>query len=917
MVRVISLFILLLVSILPARSQGEFDKLLSRLQAFGKRLPQEQVFIHMDNTCYHLGDTIFYKAFVRREDHGHPTNISGVLYCELLSNDGFLVERQAIRLSGGEGDGSFCLNDSLLYAGFYELRAYTKWQLNWGRTSKEHGTWIHKYFFNDEMADDYFQDYEKLYSRVFPVYDRPLSAGENYHDMTLRPLASYYKQDNSVPKTLLQFFPEGGELVADIPTRVAWEARNESGVCLDGTLRISLPDGTEITSHTLNRGRGLFDITAPKGATLKASFTPDADQSDRGASDARPATAELPEVQDVGVALHVETDTAAIHVRCAASPSVDTQHLGVTIMHAGVLCHFSSLAEGDIHFRPTKPGVYQTTVFDTEGRVYADRLSFYRPTGFSTLTMEISGVKSGKYQPFEHITIQLRGLPESSVAVAVRDAASTEFTYDTGNILTEQLLSSQIRGFVPHPQWFFQEDTPQRRQALDLLLMVQGWRKYSWHEMAVPGTFELTHAPEGRFMHWQGQINNYSLAKSTELYSGRGKEMTPTDGKEKEMEKSYEYSSVAQEASERSERKQNALKHPMALHAEFAQPGSESVIGDMTSQGSFALDFPAYYGEFFFFLGASDTTKWKKGHAPIWTQNGRTKSDEVDYPEFYVKLDPAFPRFPKAYDYYQSHLAPMPMESPLYNSMDADVRLLSEVTVGARRSGRRKFAQWKPAFVVDAYEAFNTTCDAGLTPGYFVDASRFIRDVALAYLADMGCQKSYDVSSSMDGKSLVERTARQREKQKTGMQDIPESTTNISDWEQRLYNYLWNLSDVKVYTDFSPRNEKNRDRLSRSFPTVHVDLVKMPDGGERNYQRNRRWKMKGFSVAEEFYSPDYSGRPLPPYDYRRTLYWNPSVTLDHEGCATVTLYNNSTPTFVQVSAEGWSKDGISQSGKVH
>ena len=96
------------------------------------------------------------------------------------------------------------------------------------------------------------------------------------------------------------------------------------------------------------------------------------------------------------------------------------------------------------------------------------------------------------------------------MSIAVRDAAKGEYIYDTGNMLTEMLLSSQIRGFVPHPQWFFQQDNGERRQALDLLMMVQGWRRYVWKEMAIQGEFQLTHMPERRYPHWTGEIHNYS-----------------------------------------------------------------------------------------------------------------------------------------------------------------------------------------------------------------------------------------------------------------------------------------------------------------------------------------------------------------------------------------------------------------------
>ena len=113
----------------PAEAPTTLEGWAERVQKFGKGIPQEQVFIHMDNTCYFLGDTIYYKAYVRRSDTGAPSRLSGLLYAELLNQDGYLVERQYIELKNGQGNGSFCLLDTL-YGGYYELRAYTRWQLN-------------------------------------------------------------------------------------------------------------------------------------------------------------------------------------------------------------------------------------------------------------------------------------------------------------------------------------------------------------------------------------------------------------------------------------------------------------------------------------------------------------------------------------------------------------------------------------------------------------------------------------------------------------------------------------------------------------------------------------------------------------------------------------------------------------------
>ena len=120
-------------------------------QTRSKVLPQEMVFVHMDNTCYFLGDTLFYKAYVQRSDTGRPTDLSEVLYVELLGQDGYLAERQVLRLKGGQASGSFCLEDSL-YAGFYELRAYTRWQLNFGRKEHPHDPYINRWFLKKEYA---------------------------------------------------------------------------------------------------------------------------------------------------------------------------------------------------------------------------------------------------------------------------------------------------------------------------------------------------------------------------------------------------------------------------------------------------------------------------------------------------------------------------------------------------------------------------------------------------------------------------------------------------------------------------------------------------------------------------------------------------------------------------------------------
>ena len=103
--------LLLVLSIVAAVANADgFDDLQQALEQNAQ--VQEKVYVHTDNTCYFVGD------------------MSRLLYVELLSPDGLVVERQRIIVSShGFTCGQFVLQDSL-YSGYYELRAYTRWMLN-------------------------------------------------------------------------------------------------------------------------------------------------------------------------------------------------------------------------------------------------------------------------------------------------------------------------------------------------------------------------------------------------------------------------------------------------------------------------------------------------------------------------------------------------------------------------------------------------------------------------------------------------------------------------------------------------------------------------------------------------------------------------------------------------------------------
>jgi hypothetical protein len=229
-----------------------------------------------------------------------------------------------------------------------------------------------------------------------------------------------------------------------------------------------------------------------------------------------------------------------------------------------------------------------------------------------------------------------------------------------------------------------------------------------------------------------------------------------------------------------------------------------------------------------------------------------------------------------------------------------------------------KFDASKPAFVIDAYDAFNDACDAGFCPGIYYGRNRFARDVARTYIGDMNVARDYDLELRIDGRVESSKTALNEQRTRIGNgHDLPIEQNNIPSTEKEKYNLLKNVGKVYIYTDYSPRREGNSLYDGVDIPSVSVDLHLVgKDDSKRDAYRDRRYILPGYSAPEDFYQPDYSTKPLPEVkDYRRTLYWNPDLQLDQNGHAQFRFYGNGKQTHLSVTAEGIAPDGTLLTGK--
>ena len=960
MKKILIIFSLILVNNTIWGQKNDLIHWTQTVQNTGKAFPQEKVYLHLDNNCYFLGDTIWYKAYVVRTDRKIPTDLSRILYVELMTPDGYLVERQQIPLeSDTTGFGNFALQDSL-YGGYYEIRAYTRWMLNWGRYQTELDWGLKNMyanaFYNKGMMKDFFTEYEKIYSRVVPVYDKPQEAGVYEKNMTMRPMRRYYKKSGEKNEPVLSFFPEGGNLIHGVPCTLAFDLADNQGkhLNLEVVFRESKTGKEILRTQPQYAGRGSILLPPLKKETEYEAVVRSGEEE---------YTFPLPEIQERGCALSLESAPDSIRIFTNTAGLPENYPLGIHIMHDGIMEYSKeiSVRKGTSEYisLPTESlptGVNQIILFDAKGEVFADRLFFVWPEGKDLnpdrQNLVLEGIKE-EYKPFEPVTLSLKA-PDirttAHLSLSVKDDAADESIYDDGTMLTEMLLASEIRGFVERPGYYFEKDDSAHRKALDNLLLVQGWRRWKWNDLAAKTDFSIRYLPE-KYQTIAGAVYPFHKLDGNPNYD-KDEILAKYAGLKKENK---------EEAEEYYRKNYPTLDHEVWLSADYVQDTTLVETRQKTEFGYFYLPTPRFFGQAILFMNASDKTgeekKEKQGVIKRFFNKLENKynnyGDETAYPDYYVKLDRFFPLWPLPYSYYQTCNPNDPFEKASFDGSIKD-GVLPTLTVRTKRGGLRKLDSSKPAFVVNAYDAFNRQVDLGMNTGRFgvdgiyrdattdslelsflnrktrfnnvrADMTGYIIDrrnpplvetidfqrgfvpniTSLSYIGDMGVKKTdYFIQVRYDGKAI------------NGKPDnvyVVSDKGHISIGSEEVvksYRTLAYLDKLYFYTDYCPRERSSWKYEQSNIPDMVIDLHKYPNDAKRQTYRDRWIILDGFAVCDTFYSPDYSKQPLPEVkDYRRTLYWNPNITLKPGETKIISFYNNSKTTILSYEAEGITKDG--------
>jgi hypothetical protein len=396
-----------------------------------------------------------------------PSENSKTLYIDWVSADGSVLSHSVSPVVEGTTNGQFDIPAD--YKGsFVHVRAYTKWMLNF--------------------------DTAFLYNK------------------DIRILASNGPKDIRTPfVTTLQFFPEGGDAIAGVSNRIAFKANDQFGrpVTVKGV--IVDEKGTTIDSfRTVHNGMGSVLLTPAIGKVFTARWKD---------VNGKLQTSLLPTVKADGIAMQVNNNGTRKVITLNGGQLPDELrhvHLVGTMnqrmaFKADVDLTSNTSAKRIIPVENLPSGVLTITVFDRDWNAIAERVSFVNNHEYRFQpTFEVKHWGMGKRKRNE-IEIKVPdNLQGASMSISVTDAAIE--TDSSENIISHFLLSSEIRGKVYDPAYYFSSKDEKTAEDLDLVMMTHGWRRFKWEDVVKGKLPAITYPKDTNYLNLSGQL--YGVAKS-------------------------------------------------------------------------------------------------------------------------------------------------------------------------------------------------------------------------------------------------------------------------------------------------------------------------------------------------------------------------------------------------------------------
>ncbi|HVW16151.1 MAG TPA: Ig-like domain-containing protein [Mucilaginibacter sp.] len=516
--------------------------------------PTEKVYLQFDKPYYAVHDTIRLKAYVTTDLHV-PSQLSKIVYVDLINGQNVIIDELKLHLVNGMAEGSEILNPAYYRRGSYLVRAYTKWMRNFDQAyffnktisvgSIDDGQVISTVSFKNNIsdkedkinADVVYKDQngnpyagKKVTWKVMND-DQTISKGRGETDKngvlnisfstdkTDAVSSAMINTDLSVSETQtvtrimplqttppgidFQFFPEGGALIEGIRSRVAFKAVRPNGLSIEAKGKVVDNTGKEIASFgSQHLGMGVFAIMPENNKTYKANVT---------FADGSSASYDLPDVRAEGINLSVNNsnpDTLSLRITANNLYLQRNQNRAIYVMAQsnGTVCYAAQTILKETTYSANIPkskfptGIVQVTIFSSKGSPLSERIAFIRhPDDLLKLSMRSDKQTYNRRQKVRmSVSAKNKSLPDmGNFSVAVINENEVPFDDDAETtILSHLLLTSDLRGYIEKPNYYFNHHDEQAISDLDVLMLTQGYRRFSYRSIISDRISPTPFAPE-------------------------------------------------------------------------------------------------------------------------------------------------------------------------------------------------------------------------------------------------------------------------------------------------------------------------------------------------------------------------------------------------------------------------------------
>jgi hypothetical protein len=415
------------------------EVMAERLYAYREKTPVEKLYVHQDRTLYLPGDTLWFKVY--QSFSGKTENRSGVVYVDVANGNNRPVIRSKWKLEDGVACGHIALPDSLP-SGRLQLQAYTRWMQNF--------------------------DTEGFFIREFQV-------------------GSFFAGDTTerkTPRPELAFFPEGGNLVAGLPSRIAFLVTDANGHGMPAKGFLANAGGkTVLTFETEHDGMGSFHFIPEAGEVYTARLA--------GIDSFFVFPGAYPE----GVVMEARCTEDNLRITCkhnlTASPTrffLAIHQEGTSFFHAALELK-EAVVVADIPAEKLPAGIFTVTLYDHSFHAWRERSLFVNYP--EQLHLQAVTDKES-YGNRAKVTLRIKvtdssGIPcagDFSLAVV---RVKSDDTQTRHNFYTDFFLQSELRGRIDRPASYFAD---RDLRWMNLLMLTHGWRRFPWEEMAKEKGFQ-------------------------------------------------------------------------------------------------------------------------------------------------------------------------------------------------------------------------------------------------------------------------------------------------------------------------------------------------------------------------------------------------------------------------------------------